>query len=186
MVKSSDIRVISYDSWAQFKSEFAYDLLGSNVWERDRFVFRGHQSSDWELTPSFDRTYEDVPLEKRPSLAAKLLESFSSYVNDYEPKEVRSSRVAPDVDEMWMMALAQHYGLPTRLLDWSSSPYIASYFAFTDLLVAANVEAQGHVAIWALDTSSQIWSEACGVRLVQVPRHIDVRLRNEAGLVTLS
>ncbi|WP_136255121.1 FRG domain-containing protein [Onishia niordana] len=43
-------------------------------------------------------------------------------------------------------ALAQHYGIPTRLLDWTYDPYVALYFAFKGA-----VETSGKLVVWALN-----------------------------------
>jgi hypothetical protein len=47
------------------------------------------------------------------------------------------------------MALAQHYGVPTRMLDWSLDPYVAAYFAAKS--AAENLtEPDGDLAVWAI------------------------------------
>jgi len=54
----------------------------------------------------------------------------------------------PDVD---LMALAQHHGIPTRLLDWSGNPVVAAYFAASTIFRPASSE---RICVWALNAGA--------------------------------
>lgn len=78
-------------------------------------IYRGHASVDWDLKPGIGRNNYSRELEQ------KVFEQFKMKYYSYT-----SERPLTDMDVMF---LAQHYGLPTRLLDWSYNPMIALYFA---------------------------------------------------------
>lgn len=61
---------------------------------------------------------------------------------------VRGESVWPNIDHM---ALAQHHGIPTRLLDWTLNPYVAAFFAASPLVRSGSAT---RLCVWALDTSS--------------------------------
>jgi hypothetical protein len=84
-------------------------------------LYRG-QSEDWPLLPKlFRMNTGDLTLR---DLEQQLMEQFRERSLYLLPS-------SPNI-EYDMMSLAQHYGLPTRLLDWSSNPLMALFFAVDD------------------------------------------------------
>lgn len=64
-----------------------------------------------------------------------------------------TSKEWPQESVVPLMAMAQHPGVPTRLLDWSSNPYVASYHAAAPVVSQRRdeVKANGKIAVFALD-----------------------------------
>lgn len=98
-------------------------------------------------------------------------------MNSAEHKETQN------LSDEEVMALGQHYGLPTRLLDWSRSLYIAAYFAFSDSLFMERKSR--FVAIWALNAVSPVWTGEFGARIINLPAKSNARLRNQESCFTL-
>src|SRR5437868_772266 len=117
----ADVRVLRYRDWIQFKADIVRDLFGVEPFCRERYLFRGQRSADWRLTPSLDRWVESFPRGDRLRMAETLLDNF---IAECEGTDVESTVCQ---DRRLMLALAQHHGVPTRLLDWTDSPYVAAF-----------------------------------------------------------
>lgn len=169
---------IIYKSWEEFKSTVVFDLFGDASFQRGVYIFRGQASSDWTLESSFDRCFKALDRAERSRVHDRLLALFRKECEGMDvPKDIWS-------DKLRALALGQHYGLPTRLLDWTESPYVASFFAFSD---ATSIGMKNrYVAVWALDTRVSIWSAESGVDIIDVPSIGNIRHRNQAGKFTLS
>lgn len=116
-----------------------------------RFLFRGQSCSSWHLISSFDRRNPGLSPrqaeEKYQSTMRKFREVASIYGGNSrsiftERFEQISTIKLPDLE-----ALAQHHGLPTQLLDWTHSLYVAAFFAFSRVVSCTT----GMVSIWVLD-----------------------------------
>jgi hypothetical protein len=116
-----------------------------------RWIFRGDLESHGLVT-SLERACEswNVPLKFAPKIEGQLVREFKRH-----PETVRLG-LEDDDDLCWLTAM-QHYGAPTRLLDWTYSPFVAAHFAFDKLLSTLPNDASGkpqRAAVWALDTNA--------------------------------
>lgn len=141
--------IIKYKTWNQFRQEYCQDLYGMEF-EPQKYIFRGQADSNWDLVASFDRRYSHVPFGKKKEIEEELINEFCINCE----RHIQSKRRFIDMDEMEKKSMAQHYGVPTRLLDWSYSPFIAAYFAFSTIDYN-NMPKE--VAIWALMVEHEIW-----------------------------
>lgn len=89
---------------------------------RSPYAFRGHSRTDYDLSSALLRLAAGRPDVGR--LEQALLRNFRKY----------GHKEGSHAASLWnWLALAQHHGLPTRLLDWTYSPLIALHFATADL-----------------------------------------------------
>jgi len=89
-----------------------------------------------------------------------------------------SSKAWPEERVVPLMALAQHHGLATRLLDWSNSPYVACYFAAAQA-VSHPLKDGEKLALFAIDLNKVHNIE--GIRHVRVPGSTSVNLSAQTG-----
>lgn len=92
-----------------------------------RWLFRGQADSRWRLVPSLRRKWP----EREPA------EQFEGNTIKYLRATLRDRSTLPQRlldDNGFLLAFGQHYGIPTRLTDWTSDPLTAAYFAASDSL----------------------------------------------------
>jgi len=95
-------------------SEFIEKIVQLDKEEGTETFYRGHANRDWELLPSIFRTPNGV--EKEHLLFRDMVA--------HEPQSFSECKSALDY-----LVQMQHYGLPTRLLDMTTNPLVALYFA---------------------------------------------------------
>ncbi len=138
----------------------------------ETWIFRGHADVNWELKPKAGRP----PFLGRE---ATLFDSWKRLAIEHLPSHGIS-------DWDWL-AIAQHHGLATRLLDWTTNPLNAAYFAVREQRPGPAVI---HAAKFGASFGSSVFSdfkgplEYSGVTIFR-PRGVVPRIVRQGGLFTI-
>lgn len=174
---------------------------------RPLYIFRGQRDSTWKLTPGLFR--EDSS-SKRSTSKSSNREPHNTRYNEFQkiqnflyladregilpptfklpnaegdtPNWWSEPKIKIPTDALYAYALGQHYGIKTRLLDWSYSSLSALYFAASSCWRHQKIhgtDKQTYFAVWAL--------ASCGTKNVKIlaPKFsTNLNLRSQKGLFT--
>jgi hypothetical protein len=142
------------------------------------YLFRGHSKSEWSLVPSLGRS--------------KVKKGFIFNWESFERKIIQKLKrqapphlkYPPQNDLQWI-SLAQHHGVPTRLLDWSTSPLVALYFC-----VENDTDKDG--SVWCFGPSMAYISDHDLINNLKIqkigrvePFHLTPRISNQQSCFTI-
>lgn len=149
----TDVRI---RSWNELQDQLFADSWNPELGRfRSRLAFRGLSDAAYPLATTLERLGGDFAVLER-----HLLRNFKKYAH----------RSVVERDSLWhWLSVAQHYGLPTRLLDWTYSPLIALHFA------TANIE--------KFDRDGAIWAVNYLKAHLQLPGQLRSQLETEGANV---
>lgn len=142
-------------------------------------LFRGHTNATWKLEPKIARLKIRTAFT-RPGAELEMLLGFKRQSLPHLARELRN-------DWDWL-ALAQHHGLPTRLLDWTTNALVALWFA-----VEAPPEDDEKGAVWMFSGKPADYADDEEIdnpfnasrTLIFRPRHLTPRIIAQSGWFTV-
>jgi hypothetical protein len=107
----------------------------------EQWIFRGVRDSQWDFVSSLERNLKNFAIDPNQhstlDLEAGLIRRFIRQSHHY------LTHLPSEENILEWLALMQHYGAPTRLLDWTHSMFVALFFAIE--------QTDRECAVWALN-----------------------------------
>lgn len=135
------------------KARSLAEILSATSSSENRDIcYRGHSNSCWTLVPTLYRALVDADVLRED--AAWIARCEKDIYREFEQR----GRALFDLKDGWeILFLAQHHGVPTRLLDWTKNILVALFFA-----VASSETTDA--AVWCLDLSAYPFPTSLGRR----------------------
>ena len=154
------VTIIEIKSWDEFEAALRA-LCGGSILEN--VIFRGSSTGEYDMRPSFARYLKWDPVDHRKVAYAKEYEAYQQFKREarhfLEPSIYAELREANN--PLQWLTLMQHHGGPTRLLDWTTSPYVALYFA-----AESEPDKDGLVTIWQREITRSVQEDRYGQAFV--------------------
>lgn len=150
-------------------------------------LFRGHRD-DWPLLPKLGRSRIKVgTVRNTPNLDEKERE----LIRDFKRRSAAHINTQPD--NYWeLLAIAQHHGLPARLLDWTTNPLVALWFVVRKGKGARRTKDYGVVWLYEaekeniiVETEGSITPFNIDKTMVYIPSHLSPRITAQGSVFTV-
>jgi hypothetical protein len=148
------MKTIDLKSWNEYqpaiekiKDEFGQHKAGG-ITLTNQVLYRGQTDANWPLKTTLERaselTWDISNYAREVLLCVPQIESFTGKEWNVTPldqfddviEKNRDMRGGPYIPDYALWVYMRHHGFPSPLLDWTTSPYIAAFFAFADQSVA--------------------------------------------------
>lgn len=147
------------DNWLDFEKKIA-SYAQQHLSIRDGQVFRGVGNSNWNLDTTLDRFIQKNNLEHDRKSIENLLRNLFAEQCMLTTAKLNSENSRDE----YLQLFARHHGLPSPILDWSKSPFVAAFFAFSDTILESETPPK-NVGIYLFDRRKAFEQEEDLVKL---------------------